>query len=49
VLNALIDTPAALAANPVTVNRLRRLRERRQQERSRARLERPGSATDGTP
>jgi hypothetical protein len=34
VLNALIDTPAALAVDPVTVNRLRRLREERQRARS---------------
>ncbi|KQV63403.1 hypothetical protein ASC64_17610 [Nocardioides sp. Root122] len=34
VLNALIDTPAATAADPVTVNRLRRLRARRQGQRS---------------
>lgn len=34
VLNALIDTPAALAADPVTVNRLLRLRAKRQGQRS---------------
>ena len=33
VLNALIDTPAALAADPVTVNRLRRIRAKRQGQR----------------
>lgn len=31
---ALIDNPAALAHDPVTVNRLRRLRSRRRAERS---------------
>lgn len=34
VLNALIDNPAALAAAPVTVNRLRRLRAKRQGQRA---------------
>jgi hypothetical protein len=34
VLNALIDTPAALAADPTTVNRLRRIRAKRQGQRS---------------
>ena len=34
VLNELIDRPEALAADPVTVNRLRRLREKRQRKRS---------------
>ena len=34
VLNALIDTPAALAADPVTVNRLRRIRDKRQGQRT---------------
>lgn len=33
-LNALIDRPEALAYRPTLVRRLRRLRERRQQERS---------------
>lgn len=33
VLNALIDTPAALAYDPLTVNRLRRLRTARQRAR----------------
>ncbi len=33
VLNALLDTERALAHDPVTVNRLRRVRERRRTER----------------
>lgn len=33
-LNKLIDTPAALAAQPLLVKRLRRMREARQRERS---------------
>ncbi|MEU9520822.1 DUF3263 domain-containing protein [Streptomyces sp. NPDC048224] len=32
-LNALLDDPRALAADPVTVNRLRRVRESRRAER----------------
>ncbi|MFI1796887.1 DUF3263 domain-containing protein [Streptomyces sp. NPDC020379] len=32
-LNALLDDPAALAHDPVTVNRLRRLREARRERR----------------
>ncbi|MGV9913956.1 DUF3263 domain-containing protein [Streptomyces tendae] len=32
-LNALLDDPRALAADPVTVNRLRRIRESRRAER----------------
>ncbi|WP_353943907.1 DUF3263 domain-containing protein [Streptomyces sp. HUAS MG91] len=32
-LNALIDDPRALAAAPVTVNRLRRVREAKRRER----------------
>lgn len=32
-LNALLDTPAALAHDPVTVNRLRRLRDARRSRR----------------
>ncbi|MFD9123928.1 DUF3263 domain-containing protein [Kitasatospora sp. NPDC059571] len=32
-LNALLDRPEALAAEPVLVNRLRRIRERRRAER----------------
>ncbi|CAL9481804.1 DUF3263 domain-containing protein [Streptomyces pilosus] len=32
-LNALLDDPRALAHDPVTVNRLRRIRERRRGER----------------
>lgn len=39
-LNALIDTPEALAHDPLLVRRLRRLRERRQRARSAARLAR---------
>lgn len=38
VLNALIDTPEALAAEPMLVKRLRRMRTSRQQERSARRL-----------
>ena len=38
VLNALIDTPAALAAEPMLVKRLRRMRSARQRERSSRRL-----------
>ena len=38
VLNALIDTEAALAHDPMLVKRLRRLRESRQQARSARRL-----------
>lgn len=38
VLNALIDTPEALAADPLLVKRLRRLREERQRNRSASRL-----------
>lgn len=34
VLNSLIDRPDALAADPVTVNRLRRLRDKRRQKRN---------------
>lgn len=37
VLNRLIDSPAALAAEPLLVKRLRRLRDSRQRERSDAR------------
>ncbi|PSK51379.1 hypothetical protein B0E38_05022 [Streptomyces sp. 111WW2] len=32
-LNALLDAPRALAADPVTVNRLRRVRQSRRTER----------------
>jgi hypothetical protein len=32
-LNALLDDPAALAHDPVTVNRLRRIREERRSQR----------------
>ena len=38
VLNALIDTPAAMAADPMLVKRLRRLRASRQRQRSARRL-----------
>ncbi len=38
VLNQLIDEPAALAADPLLVKRLRRLRETRQRARSAKRL-----------
>ena len=38
VLNALIDTPDALAADPMLVKRLRRLRASRQRQRSARRL-----------
>ena len=38
VLNALIDTPAALAADPMLVKRLRRVRATRQRQRSARRL-----------
>lgn len=38
ILNALIDTPAALAADPMLVKRLRRMRSARQRERSARRL-----------
>lgn len=38
VLNTLIDTPTALAADPMLVKRLRRLRASRQRQRSARRL-----------
>jgi hypothetical protein len=38
VLNTLIDTPAALSADPMLVKRLRRLRASRQRQRSARRL-----------
>lgn len=38
VLNAIIDTPAALAHDPLLVRRLRRMRQSRQQARSKRRL-----------
>ena len=38
VLNALIDRPKALAADPLLVRRLRRLRSQRQRQRSARRL-----------
>ncbi len=37
-LNALLDNPAALAAEPLLVKRLRRLRDARQRERSARRI-----------
>lgn len=39
VLNALIDRPEALAADPLTVKRLLRLRDARRAQRSASRLE----------
>jgi hypothetical protein len=42
ILNALIDTPAALAADPATITRLRRLREQRRGRR----MPRPRPARD---
>ena len=38
ILNGLLDDPAALAAEPLLVKRLRRLRESRQRARSASRL-----------
>ena len=38
VLNVLIDDPAALAAEPMLVKRLRRMRSTRQRERTARRL-----------
>ena len=38
VLNSLIDNPAALAADPMLIKRLRRLRSQRQRTRSARRL-----------
>lgn len=38
VLNAVIDNPAALAYDPLLVRRLRRMRQSRQQARSKRRL-----------
>jgi Protein of unknown function (DUF3263) len=38
VLNVLIDKPAAHAASPLLVSRLRRLRDERQRQRAAARL-----------
>ena len=45
VLNALIDRPEALAADPMLVRRLRRLRSERQRQRSARRL---GFELDGS-
>lgn len=42
ILNALIDSPAALAADPATITRLRRLREQRRSRR----MPRPRPAHD---
>ena len=42
VLNALIDRPEALAADPMLVKRLRRMRHTRQRARSARRLSLPG-------
>ena len=42
VLNALIDRPDALAADPMLVKRLRRMRHSRQRARSARRLGMPG-------
>ncbi|MGA4669053.1 DUF3263 domain-containing protein [Propionibacteriaceae bacterium Y1923] len=42
ILNALLDDPAALAAQPLLVKRLRRLREQRQRARSASRLAQHG-------
>lgn len=39
ILNALIDTPAALAAEPMLVKRLRRMRSTRQRERTQRRAQ----------
>ena len=38
VLNGLLDNPAALAAEPMLVKRLRRMRQERHRERSARRL-----------
>lgn len=38
ILNALLDSPAALAHDPMVVKRLRRMRETRQRERSHRRM-----------
>ncbi|WP_445262888.1 DUF3263 domain-containing protein [Pseudokineococcus sp. 1T1Z-3] len=44
VLNALLDSPAAMAHDPMLVKRLRRMREQRQRSRTQRRLgDRPGS------
>ena len=49
VLGALIETPAALAHDPLTVNRLRRLKAARSAQRSRrGRLDTSGPATPAT-
>lgn len=38
ILNSLLDSPAALAHDPMLVKRLRRMRETRQRERSHRRM-----------
>lgn len=42
ILNGLLDDPAALAAEPLLVKRLRRLRDQRQRARSASRLTQHG-------
>ena len=42
ILNGLLDDPAALAAQPLLVKRLRRLRDQRQRSRSASRLTQHG-------
>lgn len=42
ILNGLLDDPAALAAQPLLVKRLRRLRDQRQRSRSASRLSQHG-------
>lgn len=42
ILNALLDDPTALAAQPLLVKRLRRLRDQRQRSRSASRLAQHG-------
>ena len=42
ILNGLLDDPAALAAQPLLVKRLRRLRDQRQRQRSASRLTQHG-------
>ncbi|MFB9776099.1 DUF3263 domain-containing protein [Brevibacterium otitidis] len=39
-LNTLLDNPAAYAADPILIKRLRRIRESRHQDRARARMAR---------
>ena len=47
ILNALIDQPAALAADPLLVKRLRRLRAARRQERTTRHLSRENDSLTG--